>query len=73
MKFAEFKVVLPSGGRFYAAWPQRAPASCLTMVQAMLNATLQHWIESDARRSHAAAEAEYQSWFKDTKPGGANG
>ena len=58
--YAEFKVMLPTGGRFYAAWPQTVSDMDLRMVKAMLDANLEMWI--DHLKAVAAGEAEYASW-----------
>lgn len=58
--FAQFKLPLPGGGMFYAAWPKSATAEDLSMAKAMLGASLQRWID---RPRSDAGEAEYASWF----------
>jgi hypothetical protein len=57
---AEFRAALPSGGAFYARWPQSIDLDSLRMVRTVLGLTLDWWIDDAARR--AAGEAEYASW-----------
>jgi hypothetical protein len=60
MKYAELKFDLPSGGRFYAAWPQGVAADDIAMAKAMVNSNLNLWGEH--ARAVEAGEAEYASW-----------
>jgi hypothetical protein len=61
LKPAEFRVQLPGGGAFYAAWPQTVTDIDLRMVRAMLDVNLEMWI--DHAKGVAAGEVEYASWF----------
>jgi hypothetical protein len=58
---AEFRVVLPTGGTFYAAWPRSVSDADLRMVRAVLGQTLDWWI--DALEQAKAGDLEYASWL----------